>query len=115
MTGARLQASRCASCLDVSFPALQRCKNPACDDHDLDAVDLSGIGTLLSYTVQRYEPPRTSPTPEPFRPFAIGWVALDAGVGIIGRVRTESIDELAIGQRVAVRGDDRSWWISVET
>ena len=82
----RLIGSACRACGTLAFPQQHSC--PRCCGEDVSAVLLPAEGTLWSWTVQRF-PPKSPPyagAQAPFRPFAVGYVALDGGVAVQGRL-----------------------------
>jgi uncharacterized OB-fold protein len=84
----RLLGTRCRACGTYFFPAERSfCRNPACDQADLQEVQLSRIGKVWSYTSANYKPPAPFPAGEPFEPFAIAAVELEKeGITILGQV-----------------------------
>jgi hypothetical protein len=103
-----LLGSRCAACGTYFFPPESFfCRNPRCRSTDFETVPLSRRGTLWSFTDNRYRPPAPYVSPEPFEPYAIAAVALDAermvvlgqvaaGVGV-GELRAGMSMELVLG------------------
>ena len=94
--GPRLIGSRCASCDTIYFPVALSCRNPHCAEKRIEPALLPNRGALLSYTVQRYQPP------PPFRmdnwePYAIGLIDLGAGLEVMGMLTGVSFDALRIG------------------
>jgi uncharacterized OB-fold protein len=84
----RLLGTRCGSCGTYFFPAETTfCRNPRCDDADLQPVELSRTGKVWSYTSASYPPPPPFVAPEPFEPFAIAAVELEReGLTILGQI-----------------------------
>jgi uncharacterized OB-fold protein len=70
------------------FPPRERgCPNPACEGDLLEPVPLSRRGTLWSYTENRYAPPPPYRAADPFEPYALAAVQLDAeGLVVLGQV-----------------------------
>lgn len=54
---------------------------------------LSRRGRLVSYTIQRYQPPLFKM--DPFNPFAIGLIELPEGINVLGILTT--IENLKLG------------------
>jgi uncharacterized OB-fold protein len=82
----RLIGSACRACATLAFPQQQSC--PRCCGGDVAAVLLPAEGTLWSWTVQRF-PPKSPPyagAEAEFRPFVVGYVALDGGIAVQGRL-----------------------------
>lgn len=66
-----------------------------------DAVPLARDGTIWSWTVQRF-PPKSPPYagPQPFEPFAVGYVELAGEVIVESRLTGFAFDGLECGQPV---------------
>ncbi|MGB5704211.1 MAG: zinc ribbon domain-containing protein, partial [Polyangiales bacterium] len=63
----RLLGTQCRACGTYFFPAEKTfCRNPACDQADLQEVELSRTGKLWSYTSANYKPPAPFVAKEPF-------------------------------------------------
>ncbi len=83
-----LIGARCTTCATYIFPPRATgCPNPHCSGNDLDQVPLSRQGTIWSYTENQYAPPPPFVAPEPFEPYALAAVTLDAeGIVVLGQV-----------------------------
>jgi len=95
-----LIGSRCRKCGTCFFPRQDSyCRNPACDSSDFDETPLSRTGTLWSYTNACYQPPAPFVAAEPFEPYAIAAVELDAErMVILGQVvEGVALEALRIG------------------
>ena len=95
-----LIGARCPLCATVVFPPRQgNCPNPSCESDELDCVPLSRRGTLWSYTENRYQPPTPYPQSDPFEPFAIAAVNLEAeGIIVLGKVAGQTLAaDLTVG------------------
>jgi uncharacterized OB-fold protein len=100
---ARLQGGRCPRCGASFFPKQWSfCRNPACAGTELDDVELSTRGVLWSFTDNRYAPPPPYPAREPFEPYGVAAVELDAEQMIVlGQlVSGTDVDTLRVGQRM---------------
>jgi uncharacterized OB-fold protein len=103
----RIWGTKCHQCESVFVPPRETC--PRCY-HDLQEwVQVSDIGTLLTYTVTRYAVPGIQPL-EP--PFALGIIKLDgATTGLVHLLGEIKLSDISIGMRVkavfreARRGD----------
>ena len=99
-----LLGSRCRECGTLAFPkATTFCGNPACSGQEFDEQKLSRRGRIWSYTDARYQPPPPFlPRTDPFEPFAIVAVELDAEkLVVLGQVVPGvSVDDLEVGQEV---------------
>ncbi|MDF3308623.1 Zn-ribbon domain-containing OB-fold protein [Rhodococcus sp. T2V] len=101
-TAPALEASRCAHCSTVAFPAAtvcSRCAGPA-----MSPLTLSARGTVWAYTVQRFAPksPPYVPPPDGFSPFAVGYVELPEGIRVEGVLDCHDFDELDDGAPVTL-------------
>ena len=95
-----LIGTRCVTCGSYFFPRQDHyCGNPACDSTDFDDVELSRTGTLWSYTNACYQPPAPYVSPDPFEPFAIAAVQLEAEqMVVLGQiVKGVEVGELRVG------------------
>ena len=75
----RLLGSRCTGCGSYYFPKQRNfCRNPDCDGEHFEEVPLSRGGKLWSFTNACYAPPEPYVCSDPFQPFAIAAVELEA-------------------------------------
>lgn len=83
-----LIGARCAECGTYVFPPRAGwCPNPACSCTELQPVELSSRGRIWSYTENQYAPPAPFVAPEPFEPYALAAVQLEAeGLIVLGQV-----------------------------
>jgi uncharacterized OB-fold protein len=99
-----LLGSRCETCGNVAFPGQTiYCRNPGCDGDTFAEVKLSRRGRVWSYTDARYQPPPPYiPRTDPYEPFALAAVELDAeGIVVLGQVADGyGVDDLAVGATV---------------
>lgn len=99
----RLLGTQCRGCGTYFFPAeTMFCRNPECDDGDLQQVELSRTGSIWSYTSASYPPPSPFVAREPFEPFAIAAVELEnEGLTVLGQVADGiGVDALRTGMTV---------------
>jgi uncharacterized OB-fold protein len=97
----RLLGSKCVKCGSVFFPRESvRCQNPACGGREFAEHELSSRGKVWSYTNAGYQPPAPYvPRHDPFKPFALAAVELEAEkMVVLGQV-VEDVDvsQLKIG------------------
>lgn len=97
--GARLHGARCRGCGTPYFPAPAQCRNPHCDEPALEPCGFGGQGTLWSWSVANFPPPPPHRFDEPFHPYAIGVVDLDAGLRVVGQMADEA-GRMEVGARV---------------
>jgi uncharacterized OB-fold protein len=75
----RLLGSRCKSCGAIFFPREGAfCRNPACAGREFEEVALGRRGRLWSATDNHYAPPAPYVSADPFEPYAIAAVELEA-------------------------------------
>ena len=92
-----LLGSRCASCGSHLFPRTDAC--PYCAAEEPDPVELSGRGTLWSWTAVTAPPPGYQGDV----PFGVGVVELPEGVRVIARLTESDPATLAEGQPMELR------------
>ena len=73
----RLVGSRCTECGIALFGVRRRCEN--CSSPKLRDEVFQPSGTVYTYTVQRYAPPKPHGLAEPWSPRPVAWVDLAAG------------------------------------
>lgn len=98
-----LLGSRCVQCGSYFFPKkISFCKNPACNSETFEEVPLSRRGRIWSYTNACYQPPEPFIAAEPYVPFAIAAVELEAEQMIVlGQVVAGiDVENLAVGMPV---------------
>ncbi|MDQ1514831.1 MAG: uncharacterized protein QOE80_661 [Actinomycetota bacterium] len=97
-----LLGSRCTACGVVAFPPRSAtCPNPRCRSTDVTPVPLARTGRVWSYTDARYQPPPPYVSPsDPYRPFVLAAVELDAdGLIVLGQMVADA-DAVHVGQPV---------------
>jgi uncharacterized OB-fold protein len=95
----RLIGTRCTACGTVYFPQAPSCRNPDCREKTVERAVLPTRGVLVSYTVQRYQPPALFRIDD-WQPYAIGLVDLGDGLEVMGMLSGFALDDIAIGTRV---------------
>jgi uncharacterized protein len=98
-----LLGSRCRACGTSYFPKQNRfCRNPACEGSEFDEVELSRRGKLWSCTNAAYAPPEPFVAAEPYVPFAIAAVELEAErMVVLGQVVAGvGPEDLRVGQEM---------------
>jgi uncharacterized OB-fold protein len=99
--GPHLSGSRCASCNAVYFPEVLSCRNPACLQKKVEPALLPRRGKLVSYTVQRYQPPALFRV-DGWAPYAIGLVDLGEGLEVMGMLSGFLLEEIEIDSDVVL-------------
>lgn len=98
-----LLGSRCRACGTYYFPRLATfCRNPGCEGTAFEEVKLSRTGRIWSYTNACYQPPPPYVASDPFVPFAIAAVELEAErMIVLGQVAAGvDVTQLKVGMRV---------------
>jgi uncharacterized OB-fold protein len=101
-----LLGTRCARCGSVFFPREANfCRNPSCEGEgdDLVEVELSRTGRIWSYTNAAFQPPPPYiPRTDPYVPFALAAVELEAeGLIVLGQLADGTgVDDVTIGTPV---------------
>ncbi len=91
----KLLGLKCPSCSKVYIPPRLHC--PECFVRMSDWVELSGKGTLASYTVVRYQEPYMPKDP----PYAYGVIQMDgADTGLVHILGGIDLDKIKIGMRL---------------
>lgn len=97
-----LLAGRCQACSATVFPAPEAC--PRCGGVAIEVVDLPRRGSIWTYTVQGFPPPKppyVGPASiEDFRPFAVAYV--DLGPVLVEGPVAGDPDAVHIGDEVDV-------------
>ncbi len=100
-----LIGARCGACGTYVFPPRSgACPTPGCEGAELAPTELSRRGTVWSYTENHYAPPPPFVAADPFEPYALAAVQLEAeGLVILGQVaRGVMAADLSIGMEVEV-------------
>lgn len=99
----RLLGTRCKACGSVFFPKeTSFCRSLRCDGSEFEEVALSRRGRLWSYTNNEYPPPAPYVATDPFEPYAIAAVELEAEkMVVLGQVvRGVGVDALRVGMEM---------------
>ena len=90
----RLEASKCKSCGNVSFPPRLIC--PECKSREFETIKLSEKAEILTYTIIRV----ASDAFSKITPFAIAVIAVDSGARLMTQIADSPIDKVKIGEKV---------------
>jgi hypothetical protein len=91
----KLMGLKCPSCGKVYIPPRTHC--PDCFVRMSEWIDLSGKGTLTTYTVVRYQEPYMPKEP----PYAYGVIQMDgADTGLVHMLGGVDLDKIKIGMRL---------------
>jgi uncharacterized OB-fold protein len=100
-----LLGTRCTGCGTYFFPPERSfCRNPACASTSLHDVELSRRGKVWSFSVNHYAAPAPYVGKDPFEPYTVVAVELQAEQMVVLGQLAEGIDPatLEIGQEVEV-------------
>lgn len=92
----KLMATKCKDCGKIYFPPQVDC--PECVKSDIEWVELSGEGELLTYTVVYVKPTSFSHYPD----YIVGIARLKEGVNVTAWVREGDPKRLRVGMKVRV-------------
>ena len=86
---------RCTGCGTYVFPPRSgACPNPGCNSDELTETPLSRVGTVWSFTENRYAPPPPYKAAEPFEPYALVAVQLEKeGIIVLDVLYSETGDD----------------------
>lgn len=104
----QLIGGRCKSCGTYYFPKYYITHKIGCKDRQTEEVLLSRTGTLDTWTVQHYPPPLPFISPNPFTPYAIGWVALPEGIGVAGIITGCKLEDIKHNMKVELVAE-KAW------
>ncbi len=93
----RLTGITCGGCGEVAIPPKEFCAT--CQARAWTPVSLSGLGTVVSYTVIRVAATKHAAA----APYAVGVVKLEEGASIFGRLVDIPFEKLAVGLPVRFR------------
>lgn len=102
-TAPALIGTRCKGCGTYFFPKESVvCRNPRCFSTELEEVELSRRGRVWSFTNNCYPPPEPYVASDPFEPYAIAAVELEAEkMVVLGQLADGiSVDQLEAGLEV---------------
>ena len=92
----RLEASKCKSCGNVSFPPRLVC--PECKSREFETIKLNDEGKILTYTIIRV----SSDTFSKITPFAVAVIEVNDGARLMAQIADSSLDKVAIGKKVKI-------------
>lgn len=87
----KLMAGKCVKCGKIHLPPRPLCDN--CYSQEFEWVNVSGKGTLATYTVISIAPQQF----QDLTPYMVGIVQLESGLKIPGMIRAVKQEELKIG------------------
>ena len=98
--GPRLLGSKCTACATPYFPKSPVCHDPRCGQAATEDAAFGPNGKLWSYSVQYYPPPPPAKYDEPYTPYALGLVDLAEGLRVLGRISTDTPEDVQVGADV---------------
>jgi uncharacterized OB-fold protein len=82
-------------------PTLAFSRNPSAPGEELEDVRLSRRGRVWSWTTNHYQPPEPYVSPDPFVPYAVAAVELEAEkMVVLGQVDGAGVEQLEAGQQM---------------
>ena len=91
----KVMMTKCQQCGKAFFPPKADC--PKCVSSNVEWLEISSIGTLLTFTVVNYGPSGF----ENDTPYTLGIAEFEEGVKVLGRVsKAISPEEIKVGMRV---------------
>ncbi|MCS7132647.1 MAG: Zn-ribbon domain-containing OB-fold protein [Aigarchaeota archaeon] len=91
-----LYGTHCKKCGEKFFPPKPRCST--CGSRDVEWVEVSNVGRLLSYTVVNVKPESYQHHPD----YVVGIAEADNGFKVLAWVKCENLDKLRIGMQVKI-------------
>lgn len=92
----KLMATKCKKCGQIFFPPQVDC--PECMSSEVEWVELSGEGELLTYTIVYVKPTSFAHYPD----YTVGIARLKEGVNVTAWVRETDPKKLKVGMKVRV-------------
>ncbi|MFT4081004.1 MAG: OB-fold domain-containing protein [Nocardioides sp.] len=102
----RLTGLACPACRSIFFPpTLDACRNPGCSSETLEPHALANRGRVWSWTRNHYQPPAPYVAAEPFEPYTVLAVELEAdGLVVLGQLSPAS-RAIEVGDWVSLRSE----------
>lgn len=97
--GARVLGSKCTTCGTPYFPKVTACHNPDCTNSVIEDCSFGGKGVVWSYSVANFPPPPPHKHDEPFVPYALAVVDMEAGIRLVGQM-VDKPEEAKVGSQV---------------
>jgi len=101
----RLIGTHCKSCGDYFFPKTFTCRNPNCQEKEIEEVTLSRTGRLYSYSVLYYQPPPPFLASSPYEPRPIAEVEISEGLRLIAPMTQCNLEDIKIGMELEMIAD----------
>ena len=94
----RLRGMRCRNCGQAFLGDHATCEQ--CMGESFEEIVYSKQGKLWSYTVLRHRPPGDYKGPDPYEPFAVGWVSLPEKLMVLSPLADCALDQIEVGMDV---------------
>jgi uncharacterized OB-fold protein len=95
LTKGKLIATKCKKCNIMYFPPQDDC--PKCMSSNLDYIELSGEGELVTYTIINVKPASFTH----YKDYIVGIIRLKEGINILGWINVDP-SEIHVGMRLRV-------------
>jgi len=92
----KLMAGKCNKCGKIHLPPRPLCDS--CYGQDFEWTEISGKGTLLTYTVIHVAPPQF----QELTPYVVGIMQLENGLKIPGMVSGIQPEQLKVGMELSI-------------
>jgi uncharacterized OB-fold protein len=92
----KLMAGKCQKCGKIHLPPRPLCDN--CYSQNFEWVNVSGKGTLVTYTIIHVAPPQF----QALTPYAVGIIQLDNGLKIPGMIQGLTQEQLKVGMELTL-------------
>lgn len=96
-----LYGTSCKRCGGRFFPPKPRC--PTCGSHDIEWIEVSKNGRLLTYTVVSIKPESYQHHPD----YIVGIAEMDDGLRVLAWVKCDERARLRVGMRVKIEIERR--------
>ena len=96
MSQGKLMAGKCQKCGKIHLPPRPLCDN--CFNQEFTWIEISGKGTLLTYTVIYIAPPQF----HALAPYAVGILQLENGLKLPGMISGLTQEQLRVGVALTI-------------
>ena len=90
----RIFTTKCKKCKKINFPPVADCG--LCGSSEVDWIELSGKGKILTYTKVFVKPSSFSEE----KPYIVAIAELDEGIKVLSWVTGVEIEEISVGKQV---------------
>ncbi len=96
MQQSKLMAGKCTKCGKIHLPPRPLCDN--CYSQEFEWLEISGKGTLLTYTIIHIAPPQF----QALAPYTVGIVELENGLKLPGTISGATQEQLRVGMPLRI-------------